>query len=170
MKKTVLFCLLIFFFNLGSYSQVSRETFASEIDSLVQLSLNEFKGIRSEQSYKDDGQTIFSSTYIINGAKKAEIAIDEENVGTYSTEIGMSTSTLAASELEYIATTIAKVAETYGLVRSNGTDVKYEKFKAIRVEFDSDDIDVLGKHPSFTIGILRNSSTIEITLNEPLWK
>lgn len=168
--KPLLVTLFCVFSSLGMFSQVNRETFAAEIDSLIQLSLQEFKGIRSNESYKADAQTIYTSTYLLDGAKKAEIAIDEEKVGTYSTEIMLSTSTLATAELEYIASTIASVAEKYGLVRSDGTDVKYDKFKAIRVEFDSEDIDVLGKHPSFTIGILRNSSTVEIILNEPLWK
>ena len=170
MKKSILIITICLFQTLGIYSQVSREKFASEIDSLIQLSLDEFNEIRSSESYKVDGQTIYQSTYLLDGAKKAEIAIDEENIGTYSTEVALSTSTLATAELEYIANTIATVSEKYGLVRSDGTDVKYEKFKAIRVELDSEDIDVLGKHPAFTIGILRNSSTVEIILNEPLWK
>jgi hypothetical protein len=59
-----------------------------------------------------------------------------------------------------------------GLVHTNGTDINYEGYRKQTFQYDSDNIDLLGKYPSFALGIVRGSEPpiIEMTITEPLWK
>lgn len=154
----------------NTFSQINSETIDQDIDTLIQLSKKEFKGIVGEKTHEKDGETYYQVDFTIEGASDITITIDKENSRSFYAYFKLSTTTLATSELEKLTKAIEEVAANYGLTRSSGTDVKYEKFKATRIEFDSENIDVLGKHPSFTLGILKNSSTIELILTEPLWK
>lgn len=154
----------------SAFSQINPETIGHDIDTLIQLSKKEFKGIVGEKTHEKDGETYYQANFSIDGASDIAITIDKENSRSFYAYFKLSTNTLAASELDKLTKAIEDVAANYGLTKSAGTDVKYDKFKATRIEFDSENIDVLGKHPSFTLGILKNSSTIELILTEPLWK
>lgn len=167
---TFIIILNAFFISNCAFSQINTETIGHNIDSLIQLSKKEFKGIVGEKTHEKDGETYYQADFTIEGASDITITIDKENSRSLYAYFKLSNTTLVTTELEKLTIAVEKVAANYGLTRRSGTDVKYEKFKATRIEFDSENIDVLGKHPSFTLGILKNSSTIELILTEPLWK
>jgi hypothetical protein len=167
---TLIIILNAFFISNCAFSQINTQTIGHDIDTLIQLSKKEFKGIVGDKTHEKDGETYYKVDFTIEGASDITITIDKENSRSFYAYFELSTIILATSELEKLTKSIEEIAANYGLTRSSGTDVKYEKFKATRIEFDSENIDVLGKHPSFTLGILKNSSTIELILTEPLWK
>ena len=152
------------------FSQIDEDQFTMDMDSLIRLTDDEFKPIIASETHKKDGETFYEVTFLPSGSKRGTVSIDEENYRSYFCYFELSTNTLAATELEKISRLVAEAGEKHGLAMSSGTDVKYKNFKAVRIEFDSDNIDDLGKHPSFTIGILKNAPTVEVILTEPLWK
>lgn len=172
MNKLIVLSFTLCLISLCAFAQIDAERIQTEIDSLYQLSKVSFKPIISSDSYEQDDETYFDASFAPSGATNTKISVDEEDSRSYYTYFELVSLKYANEQLEALAQAITAVCEPYGLVRSKGTDIKYQNLQAIRIEYDSENIDVLGKHPSFTIGILKNSQppTIELILNEPLWK
>lgn len=168
--KKLFFVLLSLCWIIESQAQIDARNFENQLDSLFRFAKQEFKPIIGLKSYDSDNLTFYHSVYTPTGGHDSKISIDDENSRSYYVYFELSTPDLTEKELTKIAQHTENVGLKYGLTRKNGTDIKYQKFNAIRIEFDSDNIDILGKHPSFTIGILKNSNTIEMVINEPLWK
>lgn len=176
MKNGLLSALVV----LVSSTLFAQETldpvlFKEQVATLYQNASKSFAA-NKEGAAQDvpDGTKRFASNLSLSGAREAYITADEENSHTYVAhyEIQVKTWPEAEKKLEELVTLILEATADKGLIRSKGTDINYYKYQKHTVEFPSENIDIMGRYPSFSVGIIKDSNpvTIEVMVNEPLWK
>jgi hypothetical protein len=170
----VLFLAMCFgFFTTASAQTINPDIFKKNIDLLYTSAAGSFKDIKNEEvGTTEDGDRKYSAGRKISGASDVYIKADAENSFTYIAHFESKDIKTAEAKIEeMMALVLGQVADK-GLVRSKGTEIRYEGYRKHTVEYESDNIDLLGKYPSFSMGIIKGSSpvTIEFVINEPLWK
>lgn len=173
MRILFLAALCIFVFGPTQAQTINPDIFKKNIDVLYTSAAGSFKDIKNEEvGTTEDGDRKFSAGRKISGASDVYIKADSENSFTYVAHFESKDIKTAEAKIEeMIALVIGQVSDK-GLVRSKGTEIRYEGYRKHTVEYESDNIDLLGKYPSFSMGIIKGSNpvTIEFIINEPLWK
>jgi hypothetical protein len=147
--------------------------FKTDIHSLYLSSKQGFKDIKQgEPNEPGDGFKHFTSSLILSGSKDVEITMDSEKSNTYIAKYSFNNVRIPQEKVDELMQLILEATEEFGLASGKGTDIKYIKYKKQTVEFPSDNIDIMGKYPSFVVGLLKdgNPMELEITISEPLWR
>lgn len=153
--------------------EIDREVFKSEIDAIYLSAKQGFKDTKvGEPAAQPDGNSRLDCTIKLNGSLEAYITVDSEKSKSYFAKYEFKTPALAEAALENLIALTLDATEKYGLVRGKGTEIRYVKYQKQTVEFPSDNIDIMGRYPSFSFGIVKDSNPaqIEVMVNEPLWK
>lgn len=153
--------------------EINPEIFRKNIDILYEAADAGFKTIKGEANgTTDQGDTKFHSTRKVSGAMDVYIKVDDEDTHTYIALFDAQKPDEAKKKVEEMAQLIFEQVEGKGFQRSAGTDMNYDGYRKQAIEFASDNIDDLGHHPSFAVGVLRgtNPPVIQLEINEPLWK
>jgi hypothetical protein len=173
MKWTLTLLCVTFFSGAFNAQVINAEIFRKNIDVLYTSAAAGFKTIKGEASgTTDDGLARFHSTRKVSGADDVYITMDDEKSLTYIAHFKSKDLATAKASIEDMANMIQEQVAEKGFHRSSGTELGYEGYRKQTVEYESDNIDDLGHHPSFSLGILRGSNPpiIELMINEPLWK
>lgn len=172
--RTVTFFVLGILWNSAIDAQtINTDIFIKNIDLLYESAAKSFKEIKLEQSGNtDDGDVKYHSSRKISGASDVYIKADDENSYTYVAHFESKDLKTAEAKIEEMMGLILVQVSDKGLARSKGTEMRYEGYRKHTVEYETDNIDLLGKYPSFSVGVLKGSNPvmIELTINEPLWK
>lgn len=162
------------FFSAGLQAQeINKEIFVKNIAVIYDAAAAGFKSIKTEQSgTTDDGDKKFASGKKVSGAKEVFIKVDAEDSHTYVAHFEAKDLKSAQAKAEEMANMVAEQLKDKGLVLGKGTDMNYEGYRKHTIDYESDNIDLMGKYPSLSIGIVRGSNppVIEMLVNEPLWK
>lgn len=156
-----------------SAQDINPEIFRKNIDILYEAADKGFKEIKGDENgTTDKGDVKFHAKRKVSGAMDTYIKVDEETTHTYVALFEVKDNTAAKEQVELMATLIHEQIGGKGFKRSTGTDMSFEGYRKQTVEYDSENIDDLGHHPSFSVGILRgtNPPVISMEINEPLWK
>lgn len=162
-------------FTLFAQEPLDPALFKEQVATLYQNAAKSFAA-NKEGGAEDapDGTKHFASNLSLSGAKESYITADEENSHTYVAhyELQVKTWPEAEKKLEELVALILEATADKGLIRSKGTDINYYKYQKHTVEFPSENIDIMGRYPSFSVGIIKDSNPviIEVMVNEPLWK
>ncbi|NQV53714.1 MAG: hypothetical protein HQ500_11050 [Flavobacteriales bacterium] len=173
MKWIPLFAVLLIFNASISAQDINPEIFRKNVDVLYTAADAGFKSIKGEETgTTEDGDKKYHSTRKVSGAMDVYIKVDGEDTHTYIAVFESKDMKSAQAKMEQMAQIIFEEIEEKGFARDSGTDMSYEGYRKATIEFASDNIDDLGHHPSFSIGILRGSNppVVELEINEPLWK
>lgn len=172
--KWTFICIAAILLTVQAHAQdINPEIFRKNIDVLYEAADAGFKSIKGEENgTTDQGDVKHHSTRKISGAVDVYIKVDSEKTHTYVAIFGAKDSKSAQAKVEQMAQLIFEQIGDKGFKRNAGTDMDYEGYRKQTVEYDSDNIDDLGHHPSFSVGILRgtNPPVVELQINEPLWK
>ncbi|GAB4384053.1 MAG: hypothetical protein Kow0075_16130 [Salibacteraceae bacterium] len=160
-------------FSQTLWAQVDEQNFKADLEKLYQSAKFGFKDIKGEaETTTPDGTKVYKANFVLSGAKNAVVKTDAENVSTYVATIELKNVNNPSAKLEEMVNWMLAALEKYGLTRGSGTDINYVGYRKHTAEYPSDNIDELGKHPSFSLGILSdgNPMVIELIVYEPLWK
>jgi hypothetical protein len=167
--------VILSFVSFSVFSQdLTSEVFKADMNLLYKSAKLTFKDIKQGPAEpQSDGTSRFKPSYLVQGAKECYISVDAEKSQTYVAVFEFKNQVVAEKFLEeMIAWTLEATAE-YTLARSKGTEMRYLKFQKHTIEFPSDNIDIMGRYPSFSLGVLKDSQMpafVEVMINEPLWK
>ena len=152
---------------------INADIFKKNIEIVYDAAANGFKDIKLDQiGNSDNGNSKFGSARKVSGASEVYILVDEETTHTYFAIFQGSDLDETKKKVDEMVALMREVLAEHGLVHSNGTDINYEGYRKQTFQYDSDNIDLLGKYPSFGLGIMRGSEppVLELTITEPLWK
>jgi len=152
---------------------INPDIYKKNIEILYDAAAKGFKDIKLEESgTSPSGIKKFKAAKKVSGASEVFIDVDAENSMTYYAHFEASDIEGAKDKVEEMVAMAEEVTSDKGLVRKRGTNVSYEGYKKITLEYDSDNIDLMGKYPSLSFGIIKGSQPpmIELIVNEPLWK
>ncbi|MBT3648765.1 MAG: hypothetical protein HN542_11035 [Flavobacteriales bacterium] len=174
MKKhaLVLICTIL----IGGISlaqNINPEIFKKNTEVLYEAAADGFNQIKLEQDGESSsGDLKFRSARKVSGATDVHILVDKETTHTYYAIFQGIDLEEAKKKVDEMVALMREVLAEKGLVHTNGTDINYEGYRKQTFQYDSDNIDLLGKYPSFALGIVRGSEPpiIEMTITEPLWK
>ena len=169
---TPLAVLLILHVSLTA-QDINPEIFRKNVEVLYTAADAGFKSIKGEETgTTDEGDKKYHSTRKVSGAMDVYIKVDGEDTHTYIAVFESKDMKAAKAKMEQMAQIIFEETEAKVSARDSGTDMSYEGYRKETVEFASDNIDDLGHHPSFSVGVLRGTDPpiIELEINEPLWK
>jgi len=172
MKNLVLLCALMAP-GWMSAQTVNPDIFKKNIEVLYESATGGFKDIIQEQTGEtEDGEAKHGSARKTSGAREVFIKIDSETTHTYVAYFDGKDIESAEKELVEIAGWMEEVLATKGLVHNQGTDISYHNYRKHSFEYDTDNIDLMGKYPTISLGILRDTDppVLELNINEPLWK
>ncbi len=165
--------IVLLFPVLLSAQTINPDIYKKNIEILYDAAAKGFNEIKLEASGESpDGNKKFHAARKVSGASDVYIDVDSEDSHTYYAQFEAEDLESAQAKMEEMVTMAAEVVAEKGLVRKKGTDMNYEGYRKHTLEYDSDNIDLMGKYPSFEFGILKGSEpvTIELVVNEPLWK
>lgn len=172
--RSIGFLLIFFLVILSGQSQtINPDIYKQNIAVLYDAAKAGFKSIKSEAAGESPaGNKKFLSSKKVSGAAEVYLDVDSEDSHTYYALFKCTDKASADKALEEMISMAAEVVTDKGLVRKKGTEMRYEGYRKQTLEFDSDNIDLMGKYPSFEFGIIKGSSPlmIEMRVNEPLWK
>ncbi len=168
---TLLFCMLVY---LGATAQeFDAETFKTDIVSLYEVGKSSFKTLKEGESFETvNGARHYKSTMQLHGAKSVYISEDEEKSHTYIAHFTFKNVRNPQEKMTEFVNLIAEATAEHGFAVGRGTDIKYLGYQKQTIEFPADNIDDMGKHPSFTVGMIAdgNPMSFEIQVSEILWK
>ncbi|MEX2597955.1 MAG: hypothetical protein WEC59_13600 [Salibacteraceae bacterium] len=173
MKSLVLFTLSAVFSASVQAQDINKEIFQKNIVILYEAAASGFKEIKKESSGTTDrGNAKFHASRKVSGAKDVFIDVDSEDSHTYVALFEANDVESAKKMVEEMTVLASEVLAENGLVRKKGTEMRYEGYRKQTIEYDSDNIDLMGKYPSFEFGVLRDTEPplVEMVINEPLWK
>lgn len=150
-----------------------NDAFKNDIKALYAGAKTGFKDLMTGDGLPAaDGNTRYKTDLVVNGAKEAYVSVDEENSKTYVAIYEFRNLREPEKKLEVLMNLVLEATTEYGLERSKGTEIRYVGYRKHTVEFPSDNIDLMGKYPSFAMGVLDdgNPVIIEFKVTEPLWK
>jgi hypothetical protein len=173
MKQTfiLLFCMLV---SLGATAQdFDAEIFKADIVSLYDVGKSSFKSLKEGDSFETvNGEYHYKSSLLLNGSESVYISEDAEKSHTYIAQYTFKNVRDPQAKMMEFVNLIAEATSDHELVVGRGTDIKYLGYQKQTIEFPADNIDDMGKHPSFTVGMLEdgNPMSFEIQVSEILWK
>lgn len=171
--KVFILASCLFMSSALSAQTINPDIFKKNIDILYASAANSFKDIKNEETgTTDDGDKKFAAGRKISGATDVYIKADAENSFTYVAHFESEDLKTAEAKMEEMMALVLGQVSDKGLVRSKGTEIRYEGYRKHTVEYESDNIDVMGKYPSFSMGVIKGSNPvmIEFIVNEILWK
>lgn len=172
--KSVLSAFLLISICVTGFSQdIDADAFKADIQSLYNASKKSLSSLKDGASVgEEDGKKKFNPTVILSGSKTAYILEDDEKTNTYLATYTFKNIRVSSEKVDEIVNLIAEATAEYGLEVGRATDIKYVGYQKKTIEFPSDNIDDMGKYPSFHVGLLKdgNPMEIEIQINEILWK
>lgn len=154
-------------------SAMDDETFKNDIHALYGSAKQGFKDIvEGDAVPAADGNKRFKTTMVINGAKDVYVSVDSEDSKTYVAVFEFKNLRNAPEKLEAMMALMLEGTSEFGLDRSKGTEIRYVGYRKHTVEFPSDNIDLMGKYPAYSLGILDDGNPVimEMMITEPLWK
>lgn len=172
--KKIFTILLMVGISITSYAQTIDETqFKEDIIALYNAGMKSFKSNKEGESMAEDGGLKhFKSNLSLNGAKETYITEDGEKNYKYVAKYTLKNVRDPQAKTEEIAQLIADATAEFGLEKGSTTDIKYLGYKKHTIEFPADNIDDMGKHTSFSLGLIDdgNPMSFEIVVTEILWK
>lgn len=173
MRTFLCSCILLTSFVLQA-QKPSQGTLQQEIAGLSQAAYSSFAAIKTDQASANPeggGRKIVPSK-VLTGASEAFITVDEENSHSYVARFEAASIEEGLKMAETLGNAAIAALEKKGFKLGKGTDVRYHKYRKTTVEFASDNIDEMGRHPSIAIGVLAQDgdTMVEFIMNEPLWK
>lgn len=160
-------------FTISNAQEFDPELFKTQIATLYESAFKSFNA-QKEGTVQEipDGTQRYSSTILLSESKDSYITVDAEKSHTFVSFYEMKTLPLAEKKQEELITLVLEATKEKGLVRSKATDIYYHKYQEHMVAFPSENIDIMGRYPSFSLGIVKDSNPpiVEIKINEPLWK
>lgn len=173
MKSFLIAILAVCLTSLGQTQTIDNEQFKSDIIALYDAGMISFKNNKDGEALEDNGGVKkFKANLPLNGAK--EIVIEEDAEGNYKYRASYTLKNIRnpKAKVEEIALLIAEATTDLGLEKASKTDVKYIGYTKHIIEFPADNIDDMGKHTSFTVGMTMdgNPMSFEIVVTEILWK
>lgn len=173
MKPLVLISFILCLSVLGNGQTIDSELFKTDIVALYDAGMKSFKNNKDGEFLKEiDGVKSYNSNLSLNGAK--ELVIMEDAEGNYKcvAQYTMKNIRDAKAKVEEIAVLISQATADFGLEKASTTDVKYLGYTKHTIEFPADNIDDMGKHTSFSVGLIDDGNPIsfEIVVTEILWK
>lgn len=143
------------------------------MDEIYESAKRSFGNIKGAKIGSKDGKTIYASKLELLQATECTIEVDSERSHTYIAKYTGLDLEEAKSLQEKLTVIIYKRTQPEGFKRAKGSNFKYYKYQMNTVEFESDNIDEMGKHPSFSIGVLAEADgnfTLIYSATDPLWK
>lgn len=167
---TLLFCCIITPTLVAQ--EIEPEAFKADIGKLYTSAKAHFKDIKKGEPSNMDGMKKYETELVLNGAQGTYLTVDAENSATYVANYTMKNIRDPKAKVEEIAAMMSEATSEFGLELSKTTDIKYVGYQKYIIEFPADNIDDMGKHPAFSIGLLQegNPMEFEITVIDPLWK
>ena len=158
MKVLALFAVLMLTaFGLHA-QQINPDIFKKNIEILYDAAAKGFKEIKLEETgTTSDGDKRYHAGRKVSGASDVHIVVDEEDSHTYVAHFEAEDMEGAQKAMEEMATMASEVLSDKGLARKKGTSMNYEGYRKHTLEYDSDNIDLMGKYPSFEFVILRDT-------------
>ncbi len=158
---------------LGNGQNIDSELFKTDIVALYEAGMKSFKNNKEGESLDEiDGIKTYRSNLSLNGAK--ELIVKEDSEGNYkcAAQYTMKNIRDPKTKVEEIAVLISQATTDFGLAKASTTDVKYLGYTKHTIEFPADNIDDMGKHTSFSVGLTDdgNPMSFEIVVTEILWK
>lgn len=173
MRLFTLFFVLLFAPCLLKAQTINPDIYKKNMEILYDAAAKGFKEIKLEASGESPaGNKKYHAAKKVSGASDVYIDVDAEDSHTYYARFESEDLETAQARMEEMVTMAGEIVAEKGLVRKKGTDMNYEGYRKHTLEYDSDNIDLMGKYPSFEFGIVKGSEpvTIEMVVNEPLWK
>jgi len=137
----------------------------------------------SRTSFKDfkkgDKQTLegtelmyFDSSLEFPGAVKSIITLDGEDSHYFEATFFPGSEDKAHSMATDLAEALFASVPQKGFALRDGTDVRFHNYKKKSIEFDSDNISMMGRYPSASIGVIKDGDhfIVELRILEPFWK
>jgi hypothetical protein len=173
MKSLVLMSFILCLSAIGNAQTIDSELFKTDIVALYDAGMKSFKNSKEGEFIKEvDGVKSYNSNLSLNGAK--ELVIKEDAEGNYKcvAQYTMKNIRDAKAKVEEIAVLISQATADFSLDKASTTDVKYLGYTKHTIEFPADNIDDMGKHTSFSVGLIDDGNPIsfEIVVTEILWK
>lgn len=154
-------------------TEFDAETFKTNIKELYLSAKQGFKNSKgAAMADAEDGSKQYECSITLSGALDGVIAVDAEKSQRFIARFEFKNAPLAEQQMEQMINLIVEATAEFGLARNSAVDIRYVKYKKHTVEFPSDNIDVMGKYPSFSLGMIKDSNpvVIELIVNEPFWK
>ena len=172
MKLSFVFTLCLFL-SLASFGQtIDAEAFKADIKALYESANQDFKGHIQGEGTDEGEHTKYTTNLVLNGASEAYITEDEETSRAYVAHFILKNVRNPQEKLDEVVKMVAEVCEAYGLAVNSASSIKYVGYTMKTLEYPSDNIDEMGRYPTFSIGLLKegNPMEFEIIINEPFWK
>ncbi len=171
--KSILLSLIIAIPFFGLSQDIDKEAFHADIVTLYQTGMKTFKPlIDGEGKIGSNGNTTYASSLKLNGAESVEIDVDAEGSHTYIARYTFKNVRDSKAKLEEVSNMILEATQEFGLTKETITDIGYVGYQKHVIEFPADNIDDMGKHTSFSVGLTKdgNPMSLEIVASEILWK
>ncbi|GAB5539358.1 MAG: hypothetical protein Salg2KO_14610 [Salibacteraceae bacterium] len=171
--KNLLILLSIFWTLAVNAQELEKAAFQEDIKTLYHTGMKTLKPLIEGDAVESMGdEKTFKTSLTINGAKDAFIKVDAEGSHTYVAQYAFKNVRDPKAKLEEMANWILEATEEYGLEKSVRTDITFVNYQKHTIEFPADNIDDMGKHTSFAIGLTKdgNPMALEIMVSEILWK
>ena len=144
-----------------------------QMDEIFESAKRSFANLKGTKKETRDGISIYESKLEVLGSSDNRIEMDSERSHSFiSLFTGLSVEEARDKE-EQLVSIIMKRVQPEGFKRGRGSDFNYYQYRMSTIEYDTDNIDELGKRPSFTIGIVKEDDgtyTTVFTAIDPLWK
>lgn len=172
--KSILLSFLIGCLSIHCQAQtIDNDQFKTDIISLYEAGMKSFKTNKEGEAIDDNGSVKFYKPNLeLSGAKNSLVQEDSEGNYKYVASYTLKNVRDPKSKVDEIAILIAEATSEFGFEKATTTDVKYLGYSKHTIEFPADNIDDMGKHTSFSVGLTDdgNPMSFEIIVTEILWK
>ncbi|GEM_PF-5681042 len=144
-----------------------------QMDQIYESAKRSFGDLKGSRTGTNDGKTVYESKIEVLHSNSNTIEVDSERSHAFTCKFDGLTLEEALEQQEKLTMILHKRLVPEGFKRGIGSNFRYYKYQLNTVEFESDNIDEMGKRPSFTIGLLEandGSFTVELLAIDPLWK
>jgi len=173
MKFIVSILCFVLIGSTGFCQDIDAEAFKTDILALYNASKKSLTSVKDGASVgNEDGRKKYNSRVILSGSKTAYILEDDEKTNTYIATYTFKNVRTPSEKVDEIVHLIHEATAEFGLEIGKATDIKYVGYQKKTIEFPSDNIDDMGKYPSFHVGLVKdgNPMELEVQVNEILWK
>lgn len=143
------------------------------IDAIFEAAKDNFRGQVGGSLGTIDGEKAFKSKLRLPKSDTNYLTINSDRIYTLTSRFeGLQLSDAQAKEKE-ISAILMKRLKPESFAQSRGTDMKYHQYRFNSFAFDSDNIDDLGKHPTFAVGVVKGTDgtfTVEFQATDPVWR
>ena len=173
MRSFFILAVALAFSNISLSQSMDSDQFKTDIIELYNAGMKSFKSFKEGESYaEENGNKLYKTTLTLNEAKTVFISEDSEHNYKFVAHYSMKNVRDPKVKLNEISALMLEATTEFGLEKNNRTDMKYVGYQKQVIEFPADNIDDMGKHTSFEIGLTDdgNPMSFEIVVTEILWK